>query len=142
MTTEMIVGVGRVCTVSTINSNGKRRILEKSSNKPGGGVPKRSELAGANANAANARNAPAKDHSKRIRVDRRDCPRPHRQVTKIPRIKIVIMSAVGGSEKPPIIRGLIKHTICIQREGERSFVSLICLNKNAPKKGINTIGAK
>src|SRR5688500_18507227 len=125
-----------------MNSAGKRRSLETSSSKPGGGLPSRSELAGASTNTTKASNAPAKDHNKRIRVDLRNCPFPKIHVAKIPRIKIVIMRAVGGSERPPMSSGLIKHTICAQREGVCSLDNLICLNKNAPKKGINASGAK
>ena len=140
--TETIVGIGRVRNVSTMNSYGKTRILEPSSRKPGGGLSRRSELAGASANTTSAKTAPAKDHSKRIRAVLRNFLLPHIHVVKIPKIRIVIMTAVGGSEKPPMMSGLIKHVSCIQREGVRCPDNLICLNKNAPKKGINANGAK
>ena len=117
--TETMVGVGRVRKVSIIKSTGKIMTLLISSNKPGGGRSKRSEFAGANANTINARTAPMKDHIKRTRIGLRPSFSLHIQVPKIARNRTVIMTVVGGSEKPPMIRGTIKHTNCIQSDGTR-----------------------
>src|SRR3972149_4145210 len=140
--TEMSVGAGSVRSVATMNSKVCRRIPETSSSKPGGAVCNRSRLAGANAITSKASKAPASDQDKTINMDRRDLPSPHHQAAHTARNSIVIISAVGGSERPPARKGPIKHTAWIQREGERSRAFLICFSRNTPRKSIKTSGAK
>src|SRR3990172_261635 len=118
--TEMSVGAGSVRIVLTMNSNGWRRVLETSSNKPGGGVCNRSELAGANAITSSATNAPVRDHSKTVKIDRRERAFPLHQTAQTARNSIVTISAVGGSERPPARNGPMKHAARIKRDGERS----------------------
>src|SRR5215210_7778362 len=107
---EISVGTGSDLSVSTIKSNGNWMILEMSSNKPGGGVCKRIELAGASPITISADSAPTRDHSKIVRMERRDSRPPHHQTAKIARVRTVTIKAVGGSEKPPIKNGIRKQT--------------------------------
>ena len=102
----------------------------------------RIEFAGATAITIKAVNAPSREHVKIIKIDRRERTSPHHQTATIDNPSIVIISAVGGSEKPPMTRGMMNAAACTQREGTCSFAFLICLNKKAPKKGIKTMGAR
>ena|SRR5687767_2530727 len=107
---EINVGTGSDLNVSTIKSNGNRMILEMSSNRPGGGVCKRIELAGANPMTMSADSVPIRAHIKIVRMERRDSRLPHCQMAKIARVSTVTIKAVGGSEKPPMKNVLRKQT--------------------------------
>src|SRR5215211_2304843 len=106
---EISVGVGSDLNVSAIKSNGNWMILEMSSNKPGGGVCKRIELAGASAITVSADNAPIRDHSRIVRIERRDSRLPQHQIANIARLRTVTIKAAGGSEKPPMRKGPSKQ---------------------------------
>src|SRR4026207_2558328 len=93
-------------------------IFEINSSTGGGGVCIRRELAGASPITSNAVTAPSSDQHNRIKIERRFLESLHRQAARIPRIRIVIIRAVGGSERPPITNGIRKHATCTQREGK------------------------
>src|SRR5829696_4901776 len=117
--------------------------FEINSSRDGGGVCIRSELAGASPITSNAVTAPASDQDKRIKTERRFRDSLHRHAAGIPRQRMVIIKAVGGSESPPIPNGIRKHAACAQSKGRLPPLTfLICRSKNAPQKGMKTMGAK
>src|SRR5512138_468032 len=116
-------------------------ILEINSGSGGGGVCMRIELAGATAITTREVNAPSSDHPRTVMIRQRRAP-PHHQAAQIPRPSTVIIKAVGGSESPPISKGMRKHNTWIKIEGERCSVFRICFSRNVPKKGRKTSGAK
>src|SRR5690349_20585587 len=117
-------------------------IFEINSSRGGGGVCIRRELAGASPMTSKAMTAPISDQDKRIKTERRFRDSLHRHAAGIPRPRIVIIRAVGGSESPPIPNGIRKHAACAQSEGRLPVAFLICRSKNAPQKGMKTTGAK